>query len=256
MSSIFKVNAFIGLNQLGNPAAVCISPGLIDPQTCQAIAAENNLPVTAFVTQHDDKFYIRWFTPWAELLLCGHGSFAASYVIFHQNLNSSAEIRFYSPQAGELKAIQEGELIYLNFPQKELTPTDCPHQLTAGLAGAEIEAVYDAGDRLLVILENDRQVKDTQPQIEILKTLRPSGIVITAPGSKVDFVSRSFYPNKPNWEDAVTGASHCALVPYWSKTLKKEKLHALQVSPRGGELFCAMQADRVLIGGRGSWADL
>ncbi|CDZ77543.1 putative isomerase YddE [Legionella massiliensis] len=250
MNSMVKVDAFIGHNLLGNPAAVSISQDPIDSEACQAIAIENQLPVTAFVSLLDDKFYIRWFTPLSELPLCGHGTLAASSVIFQKKLNKAAEISFYSPKAGELKARQEGELVFINFPEKPLTLISCPSDLAVGLAGLQAKAVYDAGDRLLVILENAQQVKDLKPKIEILKNLAHPGIVVSAPGDEVDFVSRTFYPNKPNWEDAVTGASHCALVPYWSQQLKKERLHALQVSSRGGELFCVKQAERVLIGGR------
>jgi predicted PhzF superfamily epimerase YddE/YHI9 len=167
-----------------------------------------------------------------------------------------------------LRAFRQEDKIVLNFPAKPLTPIKCPENLIAGLRGIRPTKVYDAGDRLLVVLERAEQVKGMQPQIELLKKLSSPGVVITAIGAigdignigaigaigeSVDFVSRTFYPHKPNWEDAVTGASHCALVPYWSKELKKKRLHAIQVSPRGGELFCMEQQDRVLIGGRVSW---
>lgn len=116
MKPNFKVNAFIGQNLLGNPAAVFVSSNLMDTKTCQSIAAENQLPVTAFICLLDDKFFIRWFTPLSELPLCGHGTLAASYVIYQQNLNPKSEITFYSPQAGELKATIQENLIFLNFP--------------------------------------------------------------------------------------------------------------------------------------------
>lgn len=254
MTSISKVNAFVGKNLLGNPAGVCFVPELEDRETYQAIAAQNQLPVTAFVCQLEGKFAIRWFTPLTELPLCGHGTIAASYVIFEQQLNKTAEIIFESPIAGELKAMQQENQIVLNFPEKPLKLTAGTDALIAGLAGIEPEEVYDAGDRLLVILQQAEQVKTLEPNIELLKKLPYPGIVITAPGETTDFVSRTFYPHKPNWEDAVTGASHCALVPYWSKKLNKNQLHALQVSPRGGELFCRQGQDRVFIGGRVIWA--
>lgn len=250
MKPIFKVNAFVGKNLIGNPAAVFVSSQIMDPDVCQSIAAENQYPVTAFICLLEDKFFIRWFTPLSELPLCGHGTLAASYVIYQQQLNLTLEISFHSPQAGELTASLQDDIIFLNFPVKPLTPIECPAALIPGLANLKPMDVYDAGDRLIVVLQNAQQVQEIEPNIEVLKTVFHAGIVITAPGETIDFVSRTFYPHKPNWEDAVTGASHCALVPYWSKKLKKESLHALQVSPRGGELFCVNQGHRVLIGGR------
>lgn len=131
MHSIFKVNAFVGQNLLGNPAAVCFLPELTDTKTYQAMAAENQLPVTAFVCELQDKFAIRWFTPLVELPLCGHGTLAASFVIYEQKLNNTPEITFDSPRAGELKAIQQRDKITLNFPVKPLAPIKCPDNLIA-----------------------------------------------------------------------------------------------------------------------------
>lgn len=254
---IFNVNAFISSAFLGNPASVCVMDEILDIKTCQAIAAENQFPVTAFIfSMHkDNRFFIRWFTPSVELPLCGHGTLAAAFVIYEKKLNKTTEIIFESPRAGKLKAFCQDDKIVLNFPVKPLTLITCPENLSAGLGGIDPEEIYDAGDRLLIVLEKLSQVKQMQPQIELLKKLSFPGIVVTAIGESVDFVSRTFYPHKSNWEDAVTGASHCALVPYWSRKLKKKKLHAIQVSPRGGELFCENRQDRVLIGGQLSWCD-
>lgn len=253
MKLTLKVNAFIGQNLLGNPAAVFVSEKPMDTEICQLTAVENQLPVTAFICLLENKFFIRWFTPVSELPLCGHGTLAASYVIYQRHLNPTPEIIFYSPQSGELKAKRQENLIFLNFPAKQLTPIACSDNLVKGLAGIEPTEIYDAEDRLLIVLKNGQQVREMKPNIGILKTLTPSGIVITARGETADFVSRTFYPHKPDWEDAVTGASHCALVPYWSKKLKKDNLHALQVSSRGGELFCVNEGNRIGIGGRAGW---
>ncbi|ARG97523.1 PhzF family phenazine biosynthesis protein [Legionella micdadei] len=256
MNSILKVNAFIGPNQLGNPAAVIVSEQSMDTQTCQIIAAKNQLPVTAFIWKQDDTFFIRWFTPLSELSLCGHGTLAAAYVIFQKSLTTRSEITFNSPHCGELKAKLKENIIFLNFPAKPITRIKCPDNLVEGLAGIKPRSVYETKDRLVVILAKSQEVKEITPQVEILKTLSYPGIVVTARGEQVDFVSRTFYPQKPNWEDAVTGASHCALVPYWAALLEKDSLHAHQLSQRGGELFCVNQPNRVLIGGRASWAKI
>ena len=63
------------------------------------------------------------------------------------------------------------------------------------------------------------------------------GVVVTAPGKTVDFVSRFFAPGAGVDEDPVTGSAHCNLIPYWAERLGKSKLKALQVSKRVGELW-------------------
>lgn len=186
----------------------------------------------------------------SELPLCGHGTLAASFVLFEHKMNTFSFLEFDSHQAGKIYVQQQNDVIVLNFPMKKLRPSQCTEVLKQGLNQSKILEVVDAEDRLLVVLQSPQHVKDMQPNIEILKKIHHSGIVITAADTAVDFVSRTFYPHKPNWEDAVTGASHCALIPYWAKQFKKTKLHAHQVSPRGGEVFCGLKNDRVLIGGR------
>lgn len=247
----FHIDAFTDTLFKGNPAAVCLLSEWLNDDVLRKIAAEINLPVTAFIVGEKDTYTIRWLTPVDELDLCGHGTLAASWVIFHELESKISTIHFLSPKAGKLQATRKDTWVELNFPVKESTPIAPPPALIAGLDAPILQVLEYRNERLLVILANEATVKNMQPNIELLATLPQRGIIITSQGTTADFVSRTFYPYKTNWEDAVTGASHCLLVPYWAKVLNKTALHARQVSPRTGELLCQLQDERVLLAGQG-----
>ncbi|HLB42936.1 MAG TPA: PhzF family phenazine biosynthesis isomerase [Gammaproteobacteria bacterium] len=233
---------------LANPAAVCVLPKWLPDVDLHSIAKENNLPVTAFLVRDDDKFNIRWITPEYELDICGHGSLSAAYVIFNYleptwkevNLQSSIEM---------LQIVHFDDLITLNFPAKDIEIVTLP-LLGQGLGLAPKEIYQHKNERCLAIYSTEEEVKQLKPDMHILKKLEHRGITVTAIGRDVDFVSRTFYPQKTISEDPATGASHCLLAPYWSKRLNKIELHARQVSQRGGEMICRYQGDRVLISGK------
>jgi PhzF family phenazine biosynthesis protein len=122
-----------------------------------------------------------------------------------------------------------------------------PEDLVQAL-GVQPEEVLLSRD-YLVVYESEESIKALHPNMEQLVKLDCLGIIVTARGHSVDFVSRFFAPKAGIPEDPVTGSAHCTLVPYWSEKLNKKKLHALQVSQRGGELFCEDLGDRVKISG-------
>jgi PhzF family phenazine biosynthesis protein len=196
----------------------------------------------------DNKFNIRWITPEYELDICGHGSLSAGYVIFNYpeptwqkaDLQSRIEL---------LQVLRTDDLITLNFPAKNIESFYLP-LLEQGLGLAPKEIYQHKNERCLAIYGTEEEVKQLKPNMQILKKLEHRGITATAPSKNVDFVSRTFYSQKTISEDPATGASHCLLAPYWSKRLNKTKLHALQVSERGGEIFCEYLGDRVLISGK------
>lgn len=247
----YTVDTFTNKIFSGNPACVCLLPNnTLNDLELQKIACENNLPVTAFLIPENSQFSIRWFTVDNELDLCGHGTLAAAYVLFnHMNIKQN-EFQLNSPKAGLVNIRQEKDIIELNFPAKEITKIQSPELLIKGLRITPLETYQHWNERILAILKDELSVKNLNPDFEILKFLQHKGIIVTAPSTKIDFVSRTFYPKKVMPEDAVTGASHCLLVPYWAKQLGKLKLHTHQLSKRGGELFCELKDDSVLIGGR------
>lgn len=244
---IYYVNAFTNTLFSGNPAAVCLLSEWLPEEQLLKIAIENNLPVTAFLIHENNHYMIRWFTPEYELDLCGHGSFAAAYVIFNFIEPSSPKIKFISTQAGTISVTHNDSLINLYFPIKESTLISTPETLIAGLNYLPKATQAYQQERILVILDNEEEVRTIKLDMETLKKLPYRGITITAPGQQVDFVSRTFYPKKKNPEDAVTGAAHCLLAPYWSKRLAKTILNARQISERGGFLKCELQNNQVIL---------
>jgi len=244
---MYQIDAFTDRPFSGNPAAVCPLETWIEDSAMQNIAAENNLSETAFFVKNGDGYDLRWFTPAVEIDLCGHATLASAFVIMNYMEPSAAGVTFWT-KSGELKVKKTDDLFVMDFPSQPPVPCDAPADLMTSFDRKPTEVLKSAD--YLVIFEIEDDVRNCHPDFERLKNVDTRGIIVTAPGSKVDFVSRFFGPRVGINEDPVTGSSHCTLIPYWSKRLRKEKLHALQVSKRGGELFCEMQEDRVLIAGR------
>ena len=248
MLSCYRVDAFTNKIFGGNTACVIpLENWLSDSQMLQ-LAGENNVAETAFFISAGDGFHIRWFTPEIEMDLCGHATLAAAHVIKRHVGFQKSEIHF-SSASGPLKVMIRDDQYILDFPSRPPAPTAPPELITRSLNIQPAE-VLKARDYLL-IYENEEQVYQINPDKTIMDQINidPGGVIVTAPGKKVDFVSRFFTPQASLFEDPVTGSAHCSLVPFWSQRLKKKSLHAWQISARKGELFCTDQGDRVLIGG-------
>lgn len=245
---IYQIDAFTSRVFSGNPAAVCPLEDWLDDAQLQAIAAENNLSETAFFLRKGDGYELRWFTPVCEVELCGHATLASAYVLFERLGHRGEVITFRTRYSGTLTVRRDGDLLAMDFPAWPLEPGDPPEALLRGLGVTPIETWVS--DYYLVALGSEADVRSLRPDVEPLRELHPRCVIITARGGDCDFVSRFFAPSYGIPEDPVTGSAHCALTPYWSKRLGKTKLHALQVSPRGGELFCEDRGERVGIAGR------
>ncbi len=245
---IFQVDAFTDRLFSGNPAAVCPLPEWLEDSLLQAIARENNLSETAFfVHLKDNEFQIRWFTPATEVDLCGHATLASAFVVFRCLDSSLEEILFHS-RSGPLKVRRDGDLIAMDFPSRPPSACKVPQELIEAL-GREPQEVLSADDYLVVFAEED-EVRALRPDIQRLRNLDLRGVIVTARGREVDFVSRFFAPKVGVDEDPVTGSAHCVLTPYWASKLNKNTLVAHQLSARGGALFCKDMQDRVIISGR------
>ncbi|WON76709.1 PhzF family phenazine biosynthesis protein [Serratia sp. UGAL515B_01] len=243
----FHVDAFIGKGLRGNPAGVLLLKQPLDSAQMQAIANELSLPETSFVWDDGDMQAIRWFTPTREVDLCGHATLAAAHVLLNVVNPSQKDIRFRSA-SGELyvkRDIADGERLILDFPSRPPQKIAEPARL-ATLLGAQLLEVWQA-TAIMVVLANEEQVKTLQPDIAALIDYVGCGVIVTAPGDEVDFVSRYFSLDRS--EDPVTGSAHCTLMPYWTARLGRHVLHAKQISSRGGELFCELKGDRTLLGG-------
>ncbi|MGH8163179.1 MAG: PhzF family phenazine biosynthesis protein [Rhodanobacteraceae bacterium] len=242
----FEVSAFTDRLFAGNPAGVCLLDEWLPDAQMQAIAAENNLAETAFVIARAEHVDLRWMTPTVEVELCGHATLAAAHVIFRHLGYANSAIRFQA-QSGELTVARSDDRLVLDFPSRPARETSVPNELIRSL-GAYPQTLLEGRD-YLAVFETKEEVAALRPDFELVAQLDKQGVVVTAPGKDCDFVSRYFAPQAGIPEDPVTGSTHCALIPYWSRRLGKRDLFARQISRRGGELFCEDRGDRVAIGG-------
>lgn len=243
---IYQVDAFTSELFGGNPAAVCPLNDWLSDSAMQKIAMENNLSETAFFVSKDEKFELRWFTPTIEVDLCGHATLASSHVLFEHLGYDKPEIIFQT-KSGVLTVRKDGDSIVMNFPIDEMPEADAPDVLFHGL-GIRSDHIYKSDD-YMVVLDSEEDVANLTPDFRMLKEIDARGVIITAEGNEVDFVSRFFAPQSGVDEDPVTGSAHTKLAPYWSKRLGKNRMTARQISDRRGELICEVMDDRVeLIG--------
>jgi len=262
---IHKLDAFTGTLFAGNPAAVCPLERWLDPGLMQKIATENNLAETAFFVPRPGKgtpasFDIRWFSPSAEVDLCGHATLASAWVLFHRRGLASDAVAFES-QSGSLAVARKripggrvaGEMLELDFPASPAVPCDTPADLVLGLGGKPRETLRSRD--FLAVFESEDEVRALLPKAEALERLEARGVIATAPaqrsdGAGHDYVLRFFVPHLGILEDPATGSAHCTLAPYWAKRLGRARLGARQLSVRGAEFECEHRGARVGIAGR------
>jgi PhzF family phenazine biosynthesis protein len=249
---LYQIDAFTDRIFAGNPAAVCPLTEWLPTETMQAIAAENNLAETAFFTSHagqEGHYEIRWFTPAVEVELCGHATLASAHVLLRHLNFKGTEITFHSKSGPLRVSRQDNGLLTLDFPSRPPQPlTTAPTGLLDGLGAAPVQLL--AGPDLVALFNSEAEIRAIQPSQAHLAEVPYRAIIVTAPGSgDIDFVSRFFGPRVGVPEDPVTGSAHTTLIPYWADKLGKTELRARQVSPRGGDLWCELRGDRVLISG-------
>ena len=243
---LYQIDAFTDRLFSGNPAAVCPLDKWLDDATLQAIAAENNLSETAFFVPAGDQFQLRWFTPLAEVDLCGHATLAAAWVMFHCLQYPAQQIRF-ATRSGILAVARAGAALSMDFPARPPRPCAAPPALIAGLGSVPREVL--AASYYIVRLDSAAKVQSLAPDLDKFRELDLPGVCVTAPGEDCDFVSRFFAPKLGVDEDPVTGSAHCELAPYWAPRLGKQKFVARQLSRRGGTLHCALSGERVILRG-------
>lgn len=244
----YQVDAFSERPFSGNPAMVYRLDAWLADELMQLIAGEHNLSKTAFMVREAQGWHIRWFTPTSEVPLCGHATLACAHVLF-QVYGETADTIVFVGKTGPLSVTRENTRLWLDFPAMPPSEVGVTVEIERAL-GTEVVDVLGAAE-LLVVLESEQAVRDCKPDLAAIARLPWPGVIITAKSDsdRYDFVSRHFAPAIGVAEDPVTGSTHCALIPYWSKRLNKFSLSAYQCSVRGGELFCRLEGDRVKIGG-------
>ena len=247
--SLYQVDAFTDRTFGGNPAAVVpLLDHTLSDDTLQYIAEENNLSETAFLssTRSPSVFGLRWFTPAAEVDLCGHATLAAAFVVF-SHLRPDIEQVHFNTRSGSLIVTRTSSGMMMDFPATEPQSIAPNAVVSHGLGCDPVELLR--GFDHIAILENAAQVRALSPDFNELKKLDSRGVVATAVEGD-GFVSRCFFPKLNVNEDPVTGSAHCQLAPLWSKRLNKKRVIGEQLSSRGGRVICEVEQDRVKLFGQ------
>ena len=249
---LFQVDAFADEVFGGNPAAVCLLAGPAGAAWMQSVASEMNLSETAFVEPSGAGYGLRWFTPVAEVDLCGHATLASAHVLYEAGLVSPAEPVRFDSVSGPLIARREDGLLVLDFPARRAEPAPPPAGLLPALGVGTVVWSGQGEDDVMVVLPQEDDVTGLRPDTVALAGLETRGVIVTAPASRpgADFVSRFFAPAVGIAEDPVTGSAHCTLAPYWAERLGRDSLTGYQASARGGTVRVRLAGDRVLLAGR------
>ena len=242
----FIVDAFTDKIFSGNPAAVCVLDSFPSEDIMQNIAAENNLSETAFVVKENDCYHIRWFTPRSEIDFCGHATLAAAYVLFNFYAQDTDSLDLCG-QIGEFTVHKSNDLIRMEFPAYKLDHIEITDMMIEALGTIPLAAYKDRD--ILFVLRDEDEVRNLQPDMELISKLDGACIAVTAKGRDYDCISRVFAPRYGMNEDPVTGSTHCMIAPYWSRRLNKPDITAFQASNRTGILYCESVGDKVVISG-------
>ncbi|TWR26031.1 PhzF family phenazine biosynthesis protein [Mucilaginibacter achroorhodeus] len=246
---IYQADAFTNKLFGGNPAAICPLEEWLPDNVMQKIALENNLAETAFFVKNGNGYLLRWFTPELEIDLCGHATLATAHILFTELGYAGDAINFDTVKTGTLIVTRDGEKYSMNFPSRPPFAADIPEGLINALGGNQPKEVLRSRDYFLVY-ETEDEITNMIPDHALLAKIDTLGVIVTAQGKDIDFVSRFFAPAAGVPEDPVTGSAHCNLIPYWANKLGKNSLHAYQVSSRKGELWCELKGDRVIMAGK------
>ena len=245
---IYQVDAFTDTVFGGNPACVVPLDEWLPDELLLKIARENAVAETAFFKYEGNTIALRWFTPEIEMDLCGHATLATAHCL--KTITGDTADRFvFTGLSGELIVTAKNGLYTLDFPSRKPIAAGLPDFIGASLNIQPVE-VLKARDYVLVY-NNESAIRKIRIDRNLFDqvNLDPGGVVVTASGDEVDFVSRFFTPQASILEDPVTGSAHCSLIPYWAEKTGKDEMQALQLSDRVGKLFCSNRKERVLMSG-------
>lgn len=258
MENLFQIDSFASKPFTGNPAGVFLADEKVSDAWMQSIAMEMNLSETAFISPPTDGvFGLRWFTPNAEVDLCGHATMAASHVLWETDRVENSESIQFNTRSGILECRLENKMIKMDFPASEIDQVDPKKDLVDAL-GVDPVFVGKSSFDFLVEVRSASDVQSARVDFVKLKSLPVRGVILTAVADQavkqelshdVDFISRFFAPAFDVDEDPVTGSAHCALAPYWSEKIGKDSLVGYQGSKRGGFVGMTLEGSRVELSG-------
>lgn len=245
-----QIDAFADRPFTGNPAAVMPLDAWLADDVLQAIAGENNLSETAFIVPSagEADYDLRWFTPAAEVALCGHATLASGHHVLSAD-PSRDRVTFQTRQAGPLAVTRDGPGYVLQLPAWQPSPRAMP-EILAALGVEAVETLWHDKGYSLVVVADEAAVLAARPDGRALKALGPIVHIVAARGTETDIVSRVFTDYFDIPEDPVTGSAHAVMVPYWAPVLGRDSFSAYQASKRGGHVACRLEGDHVILGGR------
>jgi len=249
---IYQVDAFTSEPFKGNPAAVCILDHEPPVSWMQNVAMEMNLSETAFIFPGPECRIIRFYTPEAEVQLCGHATLSASHILYETGIAKSGEKILFSAKAGELIIRKQGNWITMNFPLYKLEKINITTEFER-VTGLEPLELYRAGfGWILALVKNETLLRNMSPDFSLMKNSAFDDLIVTSESEnpEFDFSVRCFAPALGINEDPVTGSAHCALVPFWHMKTGKTDFISHQVSRRSGILKVSLKGDRVEISGQ------
>ena len=203
---IHVVNAFAEGPASGNPAAVCVLEKELPDETMQKIASDVGCSDTAFLTEGENAFALRWFTPTIEVDLCGHATLASAHVLWELGyVPTREEIRF-STKSGILTAGNKDGLVEMDFPCLEPREVEAPESLRAAVSRKPLYVGRNESDHI-ALYESEKIVRNAAPKLCHVKELGSRGLIMTAvsDSARYDFVSRFFAPNAGIDEDPGPG---------------------------------------------------
>lgn len=247
----WQVDAFTDVPFAGNPAAVCWLEVEADPVWMQSVAMEMNLSETAFVRRLGDDYELRWFTPAAEVELCGHATLATAHALWAAGIAANQRPLRFHTRSGVLMCTQAGDFIEIDLPALPAHAVSPPGDLLDALS---IEALLVGRTKydFLLVLDSPEAVRSCRPDFRKLGQVPTRGVIVTARSddSRYDFISRTFFPAIGVDEDPVCGSGHCTTAVYWAEQLGKSELLAYQASARGGVVRMRIIGERVILGGQ------
>ena len=246
-----RVNVFAAGPGTGNPCGVTLLEDWPDDETLFALTREAGAPTGAFVVENDGGYELRWFEPpGPEVQLCGHGTLAAARALL-DGWAPGDSVTFDTRFSGSLTVTRRDTGFAVALPRLPARPLADAAAVEAAVHGPVEEAL--AAVKTLAVLPDAEAVRQiAPPSAELVAALPADGLLVTAPGKEegIDFVCRFFAPHRGVTEDSATGSAYCTLAPYWAARLGKREFRARQLSPRGGEVFCADEGGTVRVGGR------
>lgn len=249
---IYQVDAFTSEPFKGNPAGVCILGDEMPDDWMQNIAAEIHVSETAFIVPSGTSYKIRYFTPESEIPLCGHATLSSAHIMYETGIVQKNETITFHSRAGILKIRYSDGSVVMNFPAYDLEPAEITQELCNYIVITPVEYYRTAHGWSFVLLRNEEEVRNLNPDFRAMKNSVYGDLIVTAPSSDpdYDFCVRCFAPALGIDEDPVTGSAHCALVPFWNKKTGRKEFISHQVSRRGGILKVSLHHDRVEIAGQ------